>query len=645
MKMENFENDKPQSELEKATNGIKRWQLYVLIGNVLVSFILCPANFAMPFYAPKIDHWCAKPDNFRDVSISLWKNLSLPHSHNSASQCKMYDLNYQNVTSKSYVPFMHSHSNETLQVIKCGKWDYDHSVWKRTIIDSFNVVCDQSYLASISSSMYLVGMMIGLPIFGQISDKFGRKKAILIGMTLWTLVSLSIAFSNSIVMFTVLRLLLGATDLGGATATYVMFQESLSNKNRSRIGTIDTLMFSIATACLSGICYLLKDWKHIQLVVTAPIPIGIAIFYFLPESPRWLVSVENYEGALSALKTISKINKEPLSRSDDEILQELKSININADSTNVFREKTKQYNFLDLFKTPKMRRNTLSFYYIWAVVSLLFYALTLNMKSLGGNLFLDMTIAGGLDTIGYFVTVLLLVKIGRKYPTMCALFLAGTCFLVSIPIPTSKVPSAHEWDYKNYIETRPIKKMYLTLTMILKSNLEWLKTGISLVGRACISVSFSIVYLYTAEVHPTVVRNIGVSTSSTCARLSSTLAPFSKELTKMTNPNVTKGIFGALAITAGLVTLLLPETRNKILPETVEDVERPENLIHKSSSSEKYRAAILASYVTVVTSLLQSRDVATAESFTKMALAYIDLPSDENVFIIIQVDSIRPGGG
>ncbi|KAG1668051.1 Organic cation transporter 1 [Nymphon striatum] len=554
MKMENFENDKPQSELEKATYGVKRWQLYVLIGNVLVSFILCPANFAMPFYAPKIDHWCAKPDNFRDVSISLWKNLSLPHSHNSASQCKMYDLNYQNVTSKSYVPFMHSHSNETLQVIKCGKWDYDHSVWKRTIIDSFNVVCDQSYLASISSSMYLVGMMIGLPIFGQISDKFGRKKAILIGMTLWTLVSLSIAFSNSIVMFTVLRLLLGATDLGGATATYVMFQESLSNKNRSRIGTIDTLMFSIATACLSGICYLLKDWKHIQLVVTAPIPIGIAIFYFLPESPRWLVSVENYEGALSALKTISKINKEPLSRSDDEILQELKSININADSTNVFREKTKQYNFLDLFKTPKMRRNTLSFYYIWAVVSLLFYALTLNMKSLGGNLFLDMTIAGGLDTIGYFVTVLLLVKIGRKYPTMCALFLAGTCFLVSIPIPT---------------------------------NLEWLKTGISLVGRACISVSFSIVYLYTAEVHPTVVRNIGVSTSSTCARLSSTLAPFSKELTKMTNPNVTKGIFGALAITAGLVTLLLPETRNKILPETVEDVERPENLIHKSSSSEK----------------------------------------------------------
>ncbi|KAG1668053.1 Organic cation transporter 1 [Nymphon striatum] len=557
MKMENFENDKPQSELEKATYGVKRWQLYVLIGNVLVSFILCPANFAMPFYAPKIDHWCAKPDNFRDVSISLWKNLSLPHSHNSASQCKMYDLNYQNVTSKSYVPFMHSHSNETLQVIKCGKWDYDHSVWKRTIIDSFNVVCDQSYLASISSSMYLVGMMIGLPIFGQISDKFGRKKAILIGMTLWTLVSLSIAFSNSIVMFTVLRLLLGATDLGGATATYVMCN-------------------------------------------------------FLPESPRWLVSVENYEGALSALKTISKINKEPLSRSDDEILQELKSININADSTNVFREKTKQYNFLDLFKTPKMRRNTLSFYYIWAVVSLLFYALTLNMKSLGGNLFLDMTIAGGLDTIGYFVTVLLLVKIGRKYPTMCALFLAGTCFLVSIPIPT---------------------------------NLEWLKTGISLVGRACISVSFSIVYLYTAEVHPTVVRNIGVSTSSTCARLSSTLAPFSKELTKMTNPNVTKGIFGALAITAGLVTLLLPETRNKILPETVEDVERPENLIHKSSSSEKYRAAILASYVTVVTSLLQSRDVATAESFTKMALAYIDLPSDENVFIIIQVDSIRPGGG
>jgi hypothetical protein len=47
-----------------------------------------------------------------------------------------------------------------------------------------------------------------------------------------------------------------------------------------------------------------------------------------------------------------------------------------------------------------------------------------------------------------------------------------------------------------------------------------------MVGKFGISASFAIIYVYSAELFPTVVRNIGVSSSSMCARVGSIMAPF-----------------------------------------------------------------------------------------------------------------------
>lgn len=54
----------------------------------------------------------------------------------------------------------------------------------------------------------------------------------------------------------------------------------------------------------------------------------------------------------------------------------------------------------------------------------------------------------------------------------------------------------------------------------------YLATVLVMVGKFGVTAAFSMVYVYTAELYPTVVRNMGVGVSSTASRLGSILSPY-----------------------------------------------------------------------------------------------------------------------
>ena len=58
----------------------------------------------------------------------------------------------------------------------------------------------------------------------------------------------------------------------------------------------------------------------------------------------------------------------------------------------------------------------------------------------------------------------------------------------------------------------------------------WLPVTIGMIGKFLISMTFAIAYLYTAELVPTIVRNVAVGTASTFARIGSMSAPYIVDL-------------------------------------------------------------------------------------------------------------------
>lgn len=94
-----------------------------------------------------------------------------------------------------------------------------------------------------------------------------------------------------------------------------------------------------------------------------------------------------------------------------------------------------------------------------------------------------------------------------------------------------------------------------------------------MIGKFLIAGSFAIIYNYTAELFPTPVRNTALGVGSMCARLSGALTPLITLLDSLdkTLPTV---IFASIAVTSGLLALLLPETLNQPMPQSLEDGER-----------------------------------------------------------------------
>ena len=102
----------------------------------------------------------------------------------------------------------------------------------------------------------------------------------------------------------------------------------------------------------------------------------------------------------------------------------------------------------------------------------------------------------------------------------------------------------------------------------------WLPVTIAMMGKFLISMTFAIAYLYTAELFPTKVRNLAVGMASTFARIGSISAPYIVDILGSVHAGIPVVIFGVASASAGLFALMLPETLNKRLPESVAEVER-----------------------------------------------------------------------
>lgn len=100
----------------------------------------------------------------------------------------------------------------------------------------------------------------------------------------------------------------------------------------------------------------------------------------------------------------------------------------------------------------------------------------------------------------------------------------------------------------------------------------WTRTAAVLLAKLCVTISFTVIYVLSAELFPTSVRATLFATCATMGRVGSVLAPQTPLLGRVLDA-LPMFVFGATALVSGVLALTFPDVGDEKLPDTVEEAE------------------------------------------------------------------------
>lgn len=421
--------------------------------------------------------------------------------------------------------------NGTNETGACTSYVYDNTYYQSSKSIDWELVCDRRWMGSIAQTVYMLGVFTGAVTLGGLADKVGRKAVFCWSALLQTIFGIGVAFIPEYSAFLVVRFVYGIFGSAGSYITgFVLTMELVGPSKRTACGIAFQAAFAAGIMLVAGWGAFIKDSTLLQAVYGLHGLLLMAHWWVMDESPRWLWMQGKTIQAVDIVAKGLKMNGRGIPMDKNYFLSKAKSSNRDSESSSG--------GIADLFKTPNLRAKTLNVMLCWFANSLVYYGLSLSTGKMYGNPFLILFVMGLVEYPSYATIIALLDKLGRRSITSFLMLIGGICCIIA--------------------------------AFILQGSSA--STAIVMVGKLCIAGSFAVIYNYSAELFPTVIRNSAMGLGSMCARLSGALTPLITLLDSF-DPRIPAVIFGVVALVSGLWVLLLPETMNQPMPQSIADGE------------------------------------------------------------------------
>ncbi|KRT83083.1 membrane transporter, partial [Oryctes borbonicus] len=418
--------------------------------------------------------------------------------------------------------------NETFM---CDKWVYDDTYYQSSRGIEWNFVCNRRWMGAVAQSSYMFGVFFGAITLGSAADKYGRKTIFCWSATFQLILGVLVAFTPEFYSFLVIRFLYGIFGSAGSYITgFVLTMELVGPSKRTPCGIAFQGAFAIGFMLVAGWGAIIKDRQLLQVIYGLHSLIIIGNWWIMDESPRWLWAQGRIKESIAIIQKALKMNNSPITIDPSDYITKTK---IRRDSQG------EDAGIGDLFKTPNLRNKTLNICLCWFANSIAYYGLSLSAGKLNGNPYLILFLMGLVEIPSYTLTALIMDRTGRRGLMAFYMLTGGLCCLIAAKLSHGSTEA----------------------------------TSTVMVGKFLIASSFAIVYNYSAELFPTVVRNSALGLGSMCARFSGAMTPLISLLDSL-DPTLPAMIFGAIALLSGFLTLFLPETVGFPMPQSIEDGEK-----------------------------------------------------------------------
>ncbi|XP_077139217.1 solute carrier family 22 member 2-like isoform X3 [Ranitomeya variabilis] len=455
---------------------------------------------------------------------SLWLNEST-----QTSQCHQYDIDWNKTSLTCADPLRNltTSGRFNISLTSCTNgWVYDTT--GSSIVTEFNLVCDDAWKLDLFQSLVNLGFFLGSMFLGYIADRFGRKQCLLISLFISAVFGVLVAFAPTYPWLVTFRFIQGLVSKGSWLSSYVLVAEFVGLDHRRTVGILYQVAFTVGLIALSGVAYGITNWRWLQLAVTLPNFLFLTYYWCVPESPRWLISQNRKTEANAIINQIAKRNKKAIPDAIQNLMEKEE-----------ISEK-KVPSFADLVRTPQIRKYTFILMYIWFSCAVIYQGLIMHMGSTSNNIYFDFFISALVEFPAALIIIVTVDRIGRRYPWAVACIITGlTCFV----------------------------------NAFVPEGFSGLQIALGCVSRMGITISYEMICLVNAELYPTFIRNLGIMVCSSLCDLGGTITPFIVYRLANVWKELPLIVFAVIGLLSGILVLLLPETKGRALPETIEEAE------------------------------------------------------------------------
>jgi MFS family permease len=230
--------------------------------------------------------------------------------------------------------------------------------------------------ASITGIVF-AGMICGSWCWGVISDWKGRKTTFFLCSAIITIGGLLTGIATSFPLLLFFRGIVGF-GVGGTNIAFDLLAELLPSSQRGVFLVFIQFFWTVGTILVTLLAWMLLDssgWRTLALLTVIPVAItSICSYFYLPESPRWLMSVGKKSEAERVVRDACRVNGHPLPPSfalKDNLFQHEPAHNLQ--------------NYLEIVRNPSLRRIIVPLWAVWCAFGVSYYGIILLMTRLFSN--------------------------------------------------------------------------------------------------------------------------------------------------------------------------------------------------------------------------------------------------------------------
>uniref|UniRef100_A0A3B5MJK2 Uncharacterized protein n=1 Tax=Xiphophorus couchianus TaxID=32473 RepID=A0A3B5MJK2_9TELE len=355
-------------------------------------------------------------------------------------------------------------------------------------------------------------------------------------------------------MFSTLRFFEGFCLAGITLSLYVLRIELCLPTWRFSMTMVASFVVLGGQLLMPGVAYLCHDWQVLQAVIICPLLLMLSYIWIFPESLRWLLATQQYCRSKWIMGHIEKKNKVNLERDADNILAELQ---------NALQKKPKRTCIVKMAGTRNLWKNIV----VLCVNSLTGYGIhhcfarsmvspENEEKTIFRDFYAEYYTKAGIAVASCIALCPAVSLMGRRGGLLMFMIITALASLLQLGLLNFKL-----------LHVSAVSSEQNESTL----NRDF-SVAFSIIGMFSSHAVSNLSIFFCAEITPTVIRGGGVGLVLASAGFGMLTAPI-MDLHNQKGYFLHHIIFACCTLICIICILLLPETRNQSLPETIDDGE------------------------------------------------------------------------